>query len=337
MQHFFHCALDVRRLEQPAQQDGGLLLPVALLGSVEGRRVLDVVRQRVAAAEAVDEAGHRILALQGTPDVDGQEAGALLELAGDVQGGALAHPLGRCQVDALTETLSLQAQLYRVPRGELEQRVGDLLRIVDLEEAADRRVGTYSGGMQRRLDLAAALVHRPRVVFLDEPTTGLDPISRNTIWSYVQDLNRNQGVTFFLTTQYLEEADHLADEVAIMERGRIVAQGAPAELKASVGADVVTVRLEDRDAQPDRAAAALKAIGGLTDIRVVGDSVVVYTKDGSLAIAPIVLALNEATVAVEEVTLARPTLDDVFLRKTGHHMEAQETDAEPADAEGAAS
>jgi ABC-2 type transport system ATP-binding protein len=235
------------------------------------------------------------------------------------------------------ETLLLQARLYRVPKDELKGRVSDLLRIVDLEESADRRVGTYSGGMQRRLDLAAALVHRPRVVFLDEPTTGLDPISRNTIWRYVQDLNRNQGVTFFLTTQYLEEADHLADEVAIMERGRIVAQGAPAELKASVGADVVTVRLEDRDAQPDRAAAALKAIGGLTDIRVVGDSVVVYTKDGSSAIAPIVLALNEATVAVEEVTLARPTLDDVFLRKTGHHMEAQEADDEAAGAEGAAS
>ncbi len=235
------------------------------------------------------------------------------------------------------ETLLLQARLYRVPKDELKGRVGDLLRIVDLEESADRRVGTYSGGMQRRLDLAAALVHRPRVVFLDEPTTGLDPISRNTIWRYVEDLNRNQGVTFFLTTQYLEEADRLADEVAIMERGRIVAQGAPAELKASVGADVVTVRLEDRDAQPDRAAAALKAISGLADIRVVGDSVVVYTKDGSSAIAPIVLALSEASVAVEEVTLARPTLDDVFLRKTGHHMEAQEADDEAAGAEGAAS
>ncbi len=235
------------------------------------------------------------------------------------------------------ETLSLQACLYRVPRGEVRQRVSDLLRIVDLEEAADRRVGTYSGGMQRRLDLAAALVHRPRIVFLDEPTSGLDPISRNTIWRYVEDLNRNDGVTFFLTTQYLEEADRLAHEVAIMESGRIVAQGAPAELKASIGADVVTVRLEDRNAQPDRALAAVKAIDGLTDVRVVGDSVVVYTKDGSSAIAPIVLALNEATVAVEEVTLARPTLDDVFLRKTGHHMEAQDGDVEPAGAEGAAS
>ncbi|MCH8052402.1 MAG: DUF4162 domain-containing protein, partial [Chloroflexi bacterium] len=193
------------------------------------------------------------------------------------------------------------------------------------------------GGMQRRLDLAAALVHRPRIVFLDEPTSGLDPISRNTIWRYVEELNRNDGVTFFLTTQYLEEADRLAHEVAIMERGRIVAQGAPAELKASIGADVITVRLGDGDSQPDRALAALKAIGGFSDIRTVGDSVVVYTKDGSAAIAPIVLALNESSVAVEEVTLARPTLDDVFLRKTGHHMKAQDVDVEQAGEEGAAS
>ena len=235
------------------------------------------------------------------------------------------------------ETLALQARLYRVPGGEISQRVRELLRIVDLEEAADRRVGTYSGGMQRRLDLAAALVHRPGIVFLDEPTSGLDPISRNTIWRYVEDLNRNDGVTFFLTTQYLEEADKLADEVAIMERGRIVAQGAPAALKASIGADVVTVRLEDRDSQPERAVAALKAINGLDDIRIVGDSVVVYTKDGSSAIAPIVLALDESSVAVEEVSLARPTLDDVFLRKTGHHMEAHDENLEPAGESGAAS
>ncbi len=235
------------------------------------------------------------------------------------------------------EMLALQARLYRVPRGEIAQRVIDLLRIVDLEESADRRVGTYSGGMQRRLDLAAALVHRPGIIFLDEPTTGLDPISRDAIWRYVEDLNRSEGVTFFLTTQYLEEADRLAHEVAIMDRGRIVAQGAPADLKASVGADVVTVRLEDQDFQPERAVAALKAIDGLSDIRVVGDSVVVYTKDGSAAISPIVLALDESSVVVEEVTLARPTLDDVFLRKTGHHMESHDANLEPAGEGGAAS
>lgn len=234
------------------------------------------------------------------------------------------------------ETLALQARLYRVPRGETTHRVSDLLRIVDLEEAADRRVGTYSGGMQRRLDLAAALVHRPGIIFLDEPTTGLDPISRDAIWRYVEELNRSEGVTFFLTTQYLEEADRLAHEVAIMDRGRIVAQGAPADLKASVGADVVTVRLEDQDFQPERAVAALRAINGLSDIRVVGDSVVVYTKDGSSAIAPIVRALDESSVAMEEVTLARPTLDDVFLRKTGHHIETHDANLEPAGEGGGA-
>jgi ABC-2 type transport system ATP-binding protein len=228
------------------------------------------------------------------------------------------------------ETLALQARLYRVPGGEIKRRVSDLLRIVDLEDAADRRVGTYSGGMQRRLDLAAALVHRPRIVFLDEPTTGLDPISRDAIWRYVEELNRTEGVTFFLTTQYLEEADRLAHEVAIMDRGRIVAQGKPEELKASVGADVITVRLEDQAFQPEKAVAALQKVDGLADIRVVRDSVVVYTKDGSSAIAPIVRVLDESDVQVEEITLARPTLDDVFLRKTGHHIESHEHNVEPA-------
>jgi ABC-2 type transport system ATP-binding protein len=229
------------------------------------------------------------------------------------------------------ETLVLQAHLYRVPGGEIAPRVSELLRIVDLEESADRRVGTYSGGMQRRLDLAAALVHRPGIVFLDEPTTGLDPISRDAIWRYVEELNRTEGVTFFLTTQYLEEADRLAHEVAIMDRGRIVAQGKPEELKASVGADVVTVRLEDQAFQPERAVAALRKIDGLADIRVVRDSVVVYTKDGSSAIAPIVRVLDESGVQVEEITLKRPTLDDVFLRKTGHHIESHDQNLEPAE------
>jgi ABC-2 type transport system ATP-binding protein len=234
------------------------------------------------------------------------------------------------------ETLTLQARLYRVPRDQIKTRVNDLLRIVDLEESADRGVGTYSGGMRRRLDLAAALVHRPKIVFLDEPTTGLDPISRDAIWRYVEDLNKKESVTFFLTTQYLEEADRLADEVAIMDRGKIVAQGKPEDLKASVGADVVTVRLEDQDFQPDRAVDALRKLEGLSDIRVVSDQVVVYVKDGKSSIAPIVRALDESNVQVEEISLARPTLDDVFLRKTGHHMESHGENLLPAE-EGQAS
>jgi ABC-2 type transport system ATP-binding protein len=222
------------------------------------------------------------------------------------------------------ELLTLQAMLYRVPGGEVKQRVNRLLEIVDLTDAADRRVKTYSSGMQRRLDLAAALVHQPKVVFLDEPTTGLDPISRDAIWRYVEELNRNEGVTFFLTTQYLEEADRLAHEVAIMVRGQIVAQGSPEELKASIGADVVTVRVPDEDGERDRAADALRSIDGMEEVRVVGEDLVVYVRDGKSAIAPIVRAIDERSIAVEEITLARPTLDDVFLQKTGHYLETQD-------------
>jgi ABC-2 type transport system ATP-binding protein len=221
------------------------------------------------------------------------------------------------------ELLTLQARLYGVPSGQIKERVSHLLRIVDLEDAPDRTVKTYSGGMKRRLDLAAALVHSPKIVFLDEPTTGLDPISREAIWREVQALNKAEGVTFFLTTQYLEEADRLAGHVAIIDRGKIVAQGTPTELKSSIGTDVITVRVPGGEADVERAKAALGPLGA-TEIRGVNGSVVVYIKDGSTVIPRVVTLLNEASVAIEEVTLARPTLDDVFIRKTGHHLEAEE-------------
>jgi len=219
------------------------------------------------------------------------------------------------------ELLRLQSRLYRVPASEIEEQVTRLLEIVDLADWADRRVGTYSGGMKRRLDLAAALVHNPTVVFLDEPTTGLDPISRDAIWRYVEELNRERGVTFFLTTQYLEEADRLAHDVAIMDRGKIVAQGSPEQLKASIGADVVTVRVGDQDGVLERAMEAVRSVQGLEDVRTVDDTIVVYVRDGKSAIAPVVLALDERKVPVEEISLARPSLDDVFLRTTGKHLE----------------
>jgi ABC-2 type transport system ATP-binding protein len=221
------------------------------------------------------------------------------------------------------ELLELQGHLYRLPPTDVRDRAEQLLNIVDLGDAADRRVKTYSGGMQRRLDLAAALMHNPRVVFLDEPTTGLDPISRETIWQYVRQLNENEGVTFFLTTQYLEEADRLANDLAIMNEGRIVAQGSPEELKASIGTDVVTVELNDADATRERAIEALRKLDGTTEIKAVDDSIVIYVREGSRAIAGIVRILDEASVDVDEVSLTRPTLDDVFLRKTGHHIEAE--------------
>lgn len=225
------------------------------------------------------------------------------------------------------ELLTLQARLYAVPASGLKQRVSDLLRLVDIEDAADRLIKTYSGGMKRRLDLAAALVHRPKIVFLDEPTTGLDPISREAIWREVQTLNRSEGVTFFLTTQYLEEADRLADYVAIIDHGKIVAQGSPAELKSTIGTDVITVRVPGGEADVERAKSALNPLGA-ADIRGVDGSVVVYIKDGSAVIPRVVTLLNAASVPIEEVTLARPTLDDVFIRKTGHHIESEPAGAE---------
>jgi len=218
------------------------------------------------------------------------------------------------------ELLMLQARLYGANSREAKERVGHLLSVVDLEDAADRRVKTYSGGMKRRLDLAAALVHGPKIVFLDEPTTGLDPISREGIWRYVEELNK-EGVTFFLTTQYLEEADRLAHRVCIIDAGEVVAEGSPEELKSSIGTDVVTVRVGGGAEGTGKAEAALRGLEGVEEVRVVGDSVVIYLKDGSAAIPRIVIMMNEANVTMAEVTLARPTLDDVFLQKTGHHLE----------------
>ena len=227
------------------------------------------------------------------------------------------------------ELLRLQARLYGVAADGIRERIDYLLGVVDLKDAADRLIKTYSGGMKRRLDLAAALVHEPKIVFLDEPTTGLDPISREAIWRYVRELNDEEGVTFFLTTQYLEEADRLAHEVAIIDAGQMVAEGSPEELKASIGTDVVTVRIPNGADEVSRAAQALRKLEGAADIRSLDDSVIVYIREGSAAIPRIVLLLTEASLSMEEVTLARPTLDDVFLRKTGHHLEAEEPVTQP--------
>ena len=233
------------------------------------------------------------------------------------------------------ELLTLQGRLQGLGRPAARARAAELLAAVELDGAADRRIGTYSGGMQRRLDLASALVHRPAIVFLDEPTSGLDPISRGSLHGYVERLNREEGVTFFLTTQYLEEADRLADEVAIIDAGRIVAQGSPASLKASIGADVVTLRLGGDGAEAAaRAAERLGGLSGLEEVRTTADALVVYVREGSHAIAPIVTIANETGLAVREVTLAQPTLDDVFLRATGRRLEVGAGTPERAAADG---
>jgi ABC-2 type transport system ATP-binding protein len=217
------------------------------------------------------------------------------------------------------ELIRLQATLQGIPTPEGKRRADDLLERVDLAAAADRRVGSYSGGMQRRLDLAAALVHEPRVLFLDEPTTGLDPVSRKTIWAEVRALN-DDGTTVFLTTQYLEEADQLADDVAIIDSGRIVAEGTPEALKAEVGHPHVQLQLAKGSVA--RAEEICARIGRLLPPKE-GGKVLVEVEQGAADIPRVVRALDEAGIAVELLELVRPTLDDVFVEKTGYHLEKE--------------
>jgi ABC-2 type transport system ATP-binding protein len=224
------------------------------------------------------------------------------------------------------ELLHLQAVLHAFPRALGRARAVELLERVDLTHAADRRVGTYSGGMRRRLDLALALVHEPEVLFLDEPTTGLDPISRLTLWEEVRRLNRDSGTTVFLTTQYLEEADQLAGRVGIIDGGRLVAEGTPAELKAQVGDPILTVVLA-RPEDEDEAARALRPLGEPLPAR--AGCLALRLPEGAAALPAVVRALDDAGVAVAGLDLALPTLDDVFVAKTGRRLES---DAEGAPA-----
>jgi ABC-2 type transport system ATP-binding protein len=224
------------------------------------------------------------------------------------------------------EMIQLQATLHGLPRAEGRRRGDDLLRRVGLVQAADRRIGTYSGGMRRRLDLASALVHEPRVLFLDEPTTGLDPVSRKAIWEEVETLNR-EGTTVFLTTQYLEEADQLADRVGIIARGLIVAEDTPRALKAEVGRPHLELGLADGSAE--RAERICRAFGRPLPEK--DGKVLVELETGAAGVAAVVRALDEAGLAVESLELVEPTLDDVFVAKTGEHLEG---DAEPSPASG---
>jgi ABC-2 type transport system ATP-binding protein len=216
------------------------------------------------------------------------------------------------------ELLRLQGRLYGLKSSTITRRVEQLGQLIDLGDALDRRIATYSGGMKRRLDLAAALVHNPEVLFLDEPTTGLDPISRARVWTEIARLNRELGMTIFLTTQYLEEADALADRVGIIDHGRLVAEGTPADLKRSVGTDVIVARV-DGDAEP--VAASLRSIPGVLDVDAHGSELTIATDNGSATISPVAVALAQCGTGVRDITLRTPTLDDVFLDLTGSRIE----------------
>jgi ABC-2 type transport system ATP-binding protein len=219
------------------------------------------------------------------------------------------------------EHMRLQTTLQGLPRAQRAGRGDELLARVGLSGAADRRVGGYSGGMKRRLDLALALVHRPRILFLDEPTAGLDPQSRSALWDEVSRLASAEGVTVFLTTQYLEEADVLADRVGIIDQGRIVAEGTPEELKAEIGrASVEAIPVDPADR--DRVASVLRRFGEEVASSPKGAAVRLSGEmTEGRAMMEVVRALDAEGIEVEHLQLHAPTLDDVFLSKTGRHLE----------------
>jgi ABC-2 type transport system ATP-binding protein len=229
------------------------------------------------------------------------------------------------------EHLRLQSGLHGIPKREREERSDELLSRVGLTRAADRKVQTYSGGMKRRLDLALALVHRPRILFLDEPTTGLDPQSRTALWEEVARLVREEGMTVFLTTQYLEEADIMADRVGIIDHGEIVAEGSPAALKEEIGRPTVEV-LPLNDAEWAAVSQVLEGFGEL--VSTANRGVAVRLRPGVDDLADVVRALDSRGLRVANLQLHAPTLDDVFLVKTGRSLEgaAEDEEAPPPDA-----
>ncbi len=225
------------------------------------------------------------------------------------------------------ENLMLQGHLQQMRGDVLKERVNELLKIVDLGDAADKRSAYYSGGMKKRLDLASTLVHQPKILFLDEPTTGLDPQSRASVWEYLRQLNQS-GITIFITTQYLEEVDRLCRRLAILDHGEIVAQGTPSELKSEIGADRVTLGFENGNpsAAKDRAKQVLSGLGGITEIVDSDEGIVIYAKNGGFLIPDIVRAFDGARIKLSSIGVSSPTLDDVFLKHTGRRIRPEELD-----------
>jgi ABC-2 type transport system ATP-binding protein len=261
----------------------------------------------------------------------GRVAGYDIVREGPKVRAAIGAALQEAALDPLLtgrEHLRLQTAMHGLPRNERRKRGDELLARVGLTQAADRKVGGYSGGMKRRLDLALALAHRPRILFLDEPTTGLDIQSRLALWAEVERLAIEEGVTVFLTTQYLEEADTLANRVGIIDHGRIVAEGTPTALKAEVGRPTVEAVPAD-PADRERAAAILARFG---DPCASSDGVAVRLRSGEADLVGIVRALDAEQLKVEHLQLHQPSLDDVFLAKTGRSLEGAGDSEEPTAA-----
>ncbi len=321
------CAIEARQLVKT----------YAVRGSKDGIRALDgldisVPRGMIYGLLGPNGAGKsttvKILTSLARPD-SGQarvEGVDVLARPGQVRHmiGVVAQRSGADPTATGRENLILQGRLYGLPGAAVRARADELLAHFGLTEAAGRLVRTYSGGMQRRLDVALGLMHRPEVLFLDEPTTGLDPESRAAMWQEIARLAGGEGMTVLLTTHYLEEADRLASRLAIVDRGRVVATGTPDELKGELRGDAVHVELP-ADADPARVRQVLDALPAVRDVVIAGRGVSARSDDGAVAV-PIVLAgLQRAGVNAASVAVARPSLDDVYLRHTGRRYSESES------------
>ncbi len=226
------------------------------------------------------------------------------------------------------QNLDIQGNLYHIDRAIIKQRTEELIDLMDLKEAADRRVGTFSGGMRKRLDLACALIHRPRILFLDEPTTGLDPQNRAGLWRYLERLNKEEGLTIFLTTHYMEEADRLCQRLAIIDFGKIIVEGSPAELKTNLGGDVVTLTFKSNgvsaEQQAERAQTTLQGQSFVRSTTLGTDTntgnLAVVVENGSESVPVLMRMLDGVGLPITGLNLTSPTLDDVFLKYTGNRI-----------------
>jgi ABC-2 type transport system ATP-binding protein len=243
--------------------------------------------------------------------------------------GYVAQDVGVDEHATGQENLTLYGHFYRLDSKTIKQRVKDIFELVDLIGSENRMVSTYSGGMRKRLDLAMGIIHQPEVIFLDEPTTGLDPQTRAHIWDYIRNLAKTMGVTMFLTTQYMEEADKLADRIAIIDLGKIIATGTPDELKKSIGGDVVTLsppdeKDEERREFIRRTESVLSGKPFVIRTKAMDGELAVYVNDGGAAIPSIMQLLASQNIEVKTISIARPSLDDVFLKYTGRTIRAQQ-------------
>jgi ABC-2 type transport system ATP-binding protein len=272
----------------------------------------------------------RILTTLSRPDAGGARVAGIDVLAEPVRVrhtiGVVAQKHGLDPEATGRENLVLQGECHGITGADLRGRVADALERFGLADAADRQAKTYSGGMQRRLDLAMGLIHRPRVLFLDEPTTGLDPEVRADIWREIERLAREELMTILLTTHYLDEADRLASRLAIVDRGRIVAEGSPHQLKSELEGDRIQIELVDEHEAAART--ALAGVSGVGDAALEGRMLHARARDGAAAIPAVLAALDAHGVTAASVTLARPSLDDVYLRHAGRSFDRADAEHE---------